>query len=80
MIAIADGDSEVNTYVPVGVLIWGGGMAPNHSHGANVVFCDGHVEYDKVSNWLKADDAHRRRWNIDNQAHAETWANPADMK
>lgn len=44
-----------------------------HNHGANVAFCDGHVEYGKTKNWIKPTDAGRRRWNNDNQPHPETW-------
>ena len=49
------------------------GIEPRHDHGANAVFCDGHVQYDKVENWIEADDIHRRKWNNDNQSHPETW-------
>jgi prepilin-type N-terminal cleavage/methylation domain-containing protein/prepilin-type processing-associated H-X9-DG protein len=73
MIAIGDGDSHIAPFVPFPISVWGAGMIPRHNHGANAVFCDGHVQYDKILNWLKADAAHRRRWNIDNQPHPETW-------
>jgi prepilin-type N-terminal cleavage/methylation domain-containing protein/prepilin-type processing-associated H-X9-DG protein len=43
------------------------------NHGANVVFCDGHVEYGKTKDWIKPTEAARRRWNNDNQPHPETW-------
>jgi prepilin-type processing-associated H-X9-DG protein/prepilin-type N-terminal cleavage/methylation domain-containing protein len=48
-------------------------IADRHNGGGNVAFCDGHVEYDKQSNWMKASDAARRRWNRDNEPHPETW-------
>lgn len=70
MIALADGFS-------VGVI------SPNldsvfqvcdiHNKGANVVFCDGHVEYGKQQTWMEATDSARRRWNNDNEPHPETW-------
>ncbi|MBI2948191.1 MAG: hypothetical protein HYY23_11130 [Verrucomicrobia bacterium] len=49
-------------------------MANIHSHGANIVFCDGHVEYAKQQKWLRATEAMRRRWNNDHEAHPETWS------
>ena len=44
-----------------------------HKRGANVVFCDGHVEYGKKKDWIKPTEAARKRWNNDNQPHPETW-------
>ena len=44
-----------------------------HSAGANVVFCDGHVEWAKQSKWIERSPAVARRWNNDNQPHWETW-------
>lgn len=44
-----------------------------HNSGANVVFCDGHVEYGSQTNWMKATDISRQRWNNDHQPHPETW-------
>ncbi len=77
MIAIGDGNVSLAPYAPTNFL-WGTmdywGIDPNHSQGANVVFCDGHVEYGKIRDWVKPDDAHRRRWYNDNQPHPETWA------
>jgi prepilin-type processing-associated H-X9-DG protein len=48
-------------------------VADRHNHGANVVFCDAHVEYGKQTNWMKAVAIVRKRWNRDNQPHPETW-------
>jgi prepilin-type N-terminal cleavage/methylation domain-containing protein/prepilin-type processing-associated H-X9-DG protein len=48
-------------------------VADHHSRGANMVFCDGHVEYRKQSKWIDASDAARCRWNNDHQPHPETW-------
>jgi len=48
-------------------------VANRHNGGANVVFCDGHVEYGKQMNWMKAVAGVRKRWNSDNQPHPETW-------
>jgi len=44
-----------------------------HQNGANIVFCDGHVEYGKTKNWIIPTEAARKRWNNDNQPHPETW-------
>jgi prepilin-type processing-associated H-X9-DG protein/prepilin-type N-terminal cleavage/methylation domain-containing protein len=48
-------------------------VADRHNGGANVVFCDGHVEYAKQMKWMKAAEGVRKRWNADNQPHPETW-------
>ena len=48
---------------------------PRHNLGANVAFCDAHVEFGKLAAWSKRTDTARRRWNIDNQPHPETWGN-----
>jgi prepilin-type processing-associated H-X9-DG protein len=44
-----------------------------HRRGANMVFCDGHVEFAKQTNWIAAVDSARRRWNNDNEPHPQTW-------
>jgi len=48
-------------------------VANRHGGGANIVFCDAHVEYGKQTNWMKAVAIVRKRWNNDNQPHPETW-------
>jgi prepilin-type N-terminal cleavage/methylation domain-containing protein/prepilin-type processing-associated H-X9-DG protein len=48
-------------------------VATRHNGGANVVFCDAHIEYGKQTNWMKAVTTARKRWNNDNQPHPETW-------
>ena len=48
---------------------------PRHNKGANIVFCDGHVEYGKQVRWLEKTDRARQRWNSDHQPHPETWIN-----
>ncbi|GIK17291.1 MAG: hypothetical protein BroJett003_22550 [Planctomycetota bacterium] len=53
-----------------------------HRQGANIVFCDGHVEWDRRDNWVTAKSlpnpeargrgytlTAQRRWNSDNQPH-----------
>jgi prepilin-type N-terminal cleavage/methylation domain-containing protein/prepilin-type processing-associated H-X9-DG protein len=44
-----------------------------HRKGANVVFCDGHVESDSQTNWIRKTESARSRWNFDNRPHPETW-------
>ena len=49
-----------------------------HNHGANIVFCDGHVEQAHQKKWLERSPVARRRWNKDNEPHPETW-DPAEV-
>lgn len=44
-----------------------------HKRGANIVFCDGHVEWQKQAKWIELTEAVARRWNNDNQPHRELW-------
>lgn len=44
-------------------------LAGRHNQGANVVFCDAHVEYAKTNQWLAPTQPARKRWNNDNQPH-----------
>ena len=48
----------------------------SHNGQANMVFCDGHVESARQTNWVSSSDAARRRWNNDHAPHPETWARP----
>ena len=45
------------------------GANKNHANGANMLFCDGHVEYARQSAWLDPGDENKCRWNADNQSH-----------
>jgi prepilin-type processing-associated H-X9-DG protein/prepilin-type N-terminal cleavage/methylation domain-containing protein len=47
-----------------------------HSGQANMLFCDGHVESARQTNWVSASPAARARWNNDHEPHPETWARP----
>jgi prepilin-type N-terminal cleavage/methylation domain-containing protein/prepilin-type processing-associated H-X9-DG protein len=51
---------------------------PGTSHNglANMLFCDGHLESARQTNWLSSSDSARARWNNDHQPHPETWARP----
>jgi prepilin-type processing-associated H-X9-DG protein/prepilin-type N-terminal cleavage/methylation domain-containing protein len=44
-----------------------------HSGGANMVFCDGHVQWSRQLKWIVEDASARSRWNNDHQPHPETW-------
>ena len=44
-----------------------------HKGGANILFCDGHVEYATQGKWIEKSDSARRRWNNDHEPHPETW-------
>jgi prepilin-type processing-associated H-X9-DG protein len=50
-------------------------LARWHSHltGANIVFCDSHVDFVKDRDLYSATETARRRWNNDNEPHPETW-------
>jgi prepilin-type processing-associated H-X9-DG protein/prepilin-type N-terminal cleavage/methylation domain-containing protein len=47
------------------------GVNNSHNSGANMIFCDGHVEYAKQSWWLAPTDTSKCLWNNDNQSHPE---------
>jgi prepilin-type processing-associated H-X9-DG protein len=44
-----------------------------HMAGANIVFCDGHVEWALQSEWTRLADDVARRWNNDNKPHRALW-------
>ena len=81
---IAVGDShEIGPDVKMGqlriimagpqILPYAFGTGARHNRGANLVFCDGHVECAKQSLWRRKTPEVRRRWNSDNEPHPETW-------
>jgi len=45
----------------------------NHETGANVIFCDGHLEFASRKRVDTKDEMLRRRWNNDNEPHSEYW-------
>jgi prepilin-type processing-associated H-X9-DG protein len=51
-----------------------------HNNGANIVFCDGHVEWQKQTKWTGLTDAAARRWNNDNQPHSNLWISGGGSK
>jgi prepilin-type processing-associated H-X9-DG protein/prepilin-type N-terminal cleavage/methylation domain-containing protein len=82
---IAAGDIAMRS---IGTLLWSSGHysplstnhwlwpAKAHNGQANMLFCDGHVESSRPTNWLSASDSARRQWNNDYELHPETWAKP----
>jgi prepilin-type processing-associated H-X9-DG protein len=54
-------------------MSWPGAV---HTGQANLLFCDGHVESGRQTNWVSASDTARRRWNNDHEPHPETWTRP----
>jgi prepilin-type processing-associated H-X9-DG protein/prepilin-type N-terminal cleavage/methylation domain-containing protein len=50
-----------------------------HKGGANIVFCDGHVEWANQSKWIELRDEVARRWNNDNKPHRELWVSRGGM-
>jgi prepilin-type processing-associated H-X9-DG protein/prepilin-type N-terminal cleavage/methylation domain-containing protein len=50
-----------------------GSPGARHNKGANIVFCDGHVEWGRQTMWTRKTSELRKRWNNDNQPHPETW-------
>ena len=66
---VADGDADDITPANLPSQM----LAPRHNKGANVLFCDGHVEYAKQIVWMQKSARARQRWNNDNEPHPETW-------
>jgi prepilin-type processing-associated H-X9-DG protein/prepilin-type N-terminal cleavage/methylation domain-containing protein len=48
----------------------------SHNGQANMLFCDGHVESARQTNWVSSSETARRRWNNDHEPHRETWGRP----
>ncbi len=49
------------------------GVGQWHNGGANLLFCDGHVEHGKLDYWTAPTEKMRRLWNNDHLPHPETW-------
>ena len=80
MIALSEPfGAETQIAVWSGVWVTAGTSASTNWTGAvhngrgNGLFCDGHVESQKQARWQEPTDQVRRRWNIDNEPHRETW-------
>jgi prepilin-type processing-associated H-X9-DG protein len=72
MIAIGDSHSD---YYNDHLIFFGKRSLParRHAKGANMVFCDGHVEWARQRDWVAKTPEARRRWNRDHEPHPETW-------
>jgi prepilin-type N-terminal cleavage/methylation domain-containing protein/prepilin-type processing-associated H-X9-DG protein len=67
-----DGDGPDNWSPPGDPTSLWEALAARHSRGANVVFCDAHIEYAKTNRWIATNDVAKRRWNHDHLAHMQT--------
>ena len=50
-----------------------GAIGTVHNQGGNMVFLDGHVEWNRWWQWIEFSDAAARRWNYDNEPHPDMW-------
>ena len=50
-------------------------LVTRFSHGTylNLIFCDGHIEFNRGERAFEKQDAARRRWNFDHEPHPDTW-------
>jgi prepilin-type N-terminal cleavage/methylation domain-containing protein/prepilin-type processing-associated H-X9-DG protein len=48
-------------------------VGSQHEGRGNIAFCDLHIESDRAEKWVLPTEAHRRRWNSDNDPHVELW-------
>lgn len=73
MIAIGDSDGrgEISFHRYLTSVVRPPGT--RHKSGANIVFCDGHVEWQKQSKWVEFNETAARRWNNDNEPHRNRW-------
>jgi prepilin-type processing-associated H-X9-DG protein len=63
---------DINVFITIHPYLFNPPGA-RHNRGANIVFCDGHVEWGRQSAWTRKTPEIRRRWNSDNEPHPETW-------
>jgi prepilin-type N-terminal cleavage/methylation domain-containing protein/prepilin-type processing-associated H-X9-DG protein len=73
MIGVGDGSGMVFDVCATNRSYWPGDA---HSGQAIMLFCDGHVESARQTNWVAATERARSRWNNDNLPHPETWHRP----
>ncbi|MGE3312690.1 MAG: prepilin-type N-terminal cleavage/methylation domain-containing protein [Limisphaerales bacterium] len=83
MIAVGDGDmsltagaapkaygDRVHIITPHEVALLGNAPVGRwHSGGANILLCDGHVEFNHANLWTAPSPPARSRWNNDNEPH-----------
>lgn len=78
MVAIGDMQSESSVWLniispqstPIGRFT---PVPKRHAGGANMVFVDGHVEWQKQVVWTAPTEFRRARWNNDHEPHREIW-------
>jgi len=77
MIAIGDSSGDGGSDGEIAFhRFWTIPVAPpgtRHRDGANIVLVDGHVEWQKQTNWIALTEFAARRWNNDNQPHRNRW-------
>lgn len=79
MIAIGDSDGNSSGDGMISLMRPAFGLPPDfppgdvHKKGANIVFCDGHVEWQKQTKWIDLTSEAARRWHYDNQPHGDWW-------
>jgi prepilin-type processing-associated H-X9-DG protein/prepilin-type N-terminal cleavage/methylation domain-containing protein len=75
LIAIGDGANWIAPNHPRGAVgqYQASSVFLPHGGGANIVFCDGHVEQAIGGKWIEESNSARSRWNNDGQPHPETW-------
>jgi prepilin-type processing-associated H-X9-DG protein len=84
MIAIGDSDGnggvdgEISFHRYLSFLV--SPLGSRHNSGANAVFCDGHVEWQKQARWIELTESAACRWNNDNKPHSETWISGGGSK
>jgi prepilin-type processing-associated H-X9-DG protein len=72
---IAIGDSSGTAWISFHRLLSISIKPPGKRHrdGANIVFVDGHVEWQEQTTWIAHTESAARRWNNDNQPHRNRW-------
>jgi prepilin-type processing-associated H-X9-DG protein/prepilin-type N-terminal cleavage/methylation domain-containing protein len=66
-------DLQERDLTPLPLRSPGFDVGDQHRGGANMLFCDGHVEGRKREQWIEATESARCRWNNDHEAHPEYW-------
>ncbi|MCI0539497.1 MAG: DUF1559 domain-containing protein [Verrucomicrobiales bacterium] len=80
MIAVGDSQSDGTNDFTITTAVASGSSLPlqawpgkRHGRGANIVFCDGHLEQARQKKWLERTPDVLRRWNRDNEPHLDSW-------
>jgi prepilin-type N-terminal cleavage/methylation domain-containing protein/prepilin-type processing-associated H-X9-DG protein len=84
MIAVGDSDmsialgpsarpygDRIHVLSPLDMSVLGGSPVGRwHNRGANILLCDGHVEYQKTDRWIDDSLEARQKWNVDHSDQA----------